>query len=85
MTEHLAELRDVHVHYPVRGGMPWGNKPPAVRAVDGVSLHLDRGEVLGLVGESGSGKSTTGRALLRLEPATSGTVRFDGADITHWS
>jgi oligopeptide/dipeptide ABC transporter ATP-binding protein len=85
MTEHLAELRAVHVHYPVRGGMPWGRQPPPVRAVDGVSLHINRGEVLGLVGESGSGKSTTGRALLRLEPATSGTVCFDGADITHWS
>jgi oligopeptide transport system ATP-binding protein len=54
-----------------------------VKAVDGVSLTIERGETLGLVGESGCGKSTVGRALLRLYEPTGGTIRFDGADITH--
>ena len=54
-----------------------------VKAVDGVSLTIERGETLGLVGESGCGKSTVGRALLRLYEPTGGTIRFDGTDITH--
>ena len=54
-----------------------------VKAVDGVSLTIERGETLGLVGESGCGKSTVGRALLRLYEPTDGTISFDGTDITH--
>jgi oligopeptide/dipeptide ABC transporter ATP-binding protein len=64
-------------HFPVRRGL-FGRDAGAVRAVDGVSLAIRRGETLGLVGESGSGKSTTGRLLLRLVPATAGRVEFDG-------
>jgi oligopeptide/dipeptide ABC transporter ATP-binding protein len=73
----LVELEDVDVHFPVprhRGG-------GVVRAVDGVSLAIERGETLGLVGESGCGKSTTGLALLRLVEPTAGRVRFDGIDV----
>jgi peptide/nickel transport system ATP-binding protein len=79
MTHPLVEVSDLRVHFPVKGPLgPTG----AVRAVDGVSLAMTRGETLGLVGESGCGKSTLGRALLRLHPLTGGTIRFDGVDIT---
>ncbi len=71
----LAEAIGVTKHYAAGSGA-------VVRAVDGVSLAVLRGETLGLVGELGSGKSTLGRCLLRLQTVTAGTVRFDGADIT---
>lgn len=78
----LVEVSDLRVHFAGRGGGMFGRQPGIVRAVDGVSLTLGRGETLGLVGESGCGKSTLGRALLRLVPTTSGSIRFDGVDIT---
>jgi len=59
-----------------------GRRTPPLRAVDGVSLEIAAGETLGLVGESGSGKSTLGRAILGLTPVASGSVRFEGKDIT---
>ena len=71
----LLAVRDLVVEYPGRAG------GPPVRAVDGVSFDLVRGRTLGLVGESGCGKSTTGRAILRLQPAHSGTVAIGGRDI----
>ncbi len=71
-ADPLLEVRDLHVHFGRRG---------EVRAVDGVSFDLAAGRTLGLVGESGSGKTTVGRAALRLIPATSGTVIFDGTDV----
>jgi oligopeptide/dipeptide ABC transporter ATP-binding protein len=74
----LLEVSDLVKHYPAGRGR-------VVRAVDGVSLSIGKGEVLGLVGESGSGKSTVGRCVLRLTEPTAGTVRLAGRDITHLS
>ena len=76
----LLEVRNLVKHFPVRGG-PFGRARAQVRAVDGVSFDLWRGETLGLVGESGCGKSTTGRTLLRLIEPTAGEVRYDGQDV----
>jgi peptide/nickel transport system ATP-binding protein len=77
MSAHLLEVNDLKKHYAVRAG-GFMSKPAAVRAVDGVSFTLDRGETLSLVGESGCGKSTVGRAILRLVDVTSGQVVLDG-------
>jgi oligopeptide transport system ATP-binding protein len=69
------------MHFPLTHGILFQRKVGAVRAVDGVSFDIHRGETLGLVGESGCGKSTTGRALLQLHKPTSGSVRFEGQDL----
>jgi oligopeptide/dipeptide ABC transporter ATP-binding protein len=78
----LVEVDDLQVHFPTHGGGLRRKPTGAVRAVDGVTFSIRRGETLGLVGESGCGKSTTGLALLRLVDPTGGTVRFDGTDVT---
>ena len=78
----LLEVSCLRVHFAGRGGGLFRRRSGIVRAVDGVSLTVGRGETLGLVGESGCGKSTLGRALLRLVPTTSGSICFDGVDIT---
>ena len=77
----LVEVRDLVKFFPIRGGV-LQRTVANVQAVDGVSFDIFRGETLGLVGESGCGKTTVGRVLLRLIEPTSGTIRFDGTDIT---
>jgi oligopeptide transport system ATP-binding protein len=78
--EVLLEVRDLVKHFTVAGGL-FGGRAGTVRAVDGVSFTLRRGETLGLVGESGCGKTTTGRCILQLERPTSGQVIFEGRDL----
>ena len=81
MSDRLVEVRDLRVHFPVRSGV-FSRVTGQVKAVDGLSFDVMRGETLGLVGESGCGKTTTGRALLRLVEPTSGSVRFEGQEVT---
>lgn len=77
----LVEVQDLKKHFPIRGGIP-SRVVGSVKAVDGVSFAIKKGEVLGLVGESGSGKTTVGRTLLRLIEPTGGRILFGGEDIT---
>lgn len=84
----VVDVRDLSVHFGLRGGTLarlFGRSAGTVKAVDGVTLELRRGEVVGLVGESGSGKSTFGRALLGLVPATEGSILFQGDDVAEMS
>jgi peptide/nickel transport system ATP-binding protein/oligopeptide transport system ATP-binding protein len=78
--EPLMQVRDLVKHFPIRKGL-LQKQVGAVRAVDGVSFDVLRGETLGLVGESGCGKSTTARLILRLMDPTSGSIKFDGEEI----
>jgi oligopeptide transport system ATP-binding protein len=77
----LVEVEDLKVWFPITEGIVFERHVGDVRAVDGVSFRLKRGETLGLVGESGCGKSTTGRAMIRLYKPTAGAIRFEGVDI----
>ncbi|WMT90856.1 ABC transporter ATP-binding protein [Pelagibacterium sp. H642] len=77
----LLRIENLSKLYPVKAG-PFSRSRETVKAVQDFSLDIGRGEVIGLVGESGSGKTTLGRSILRLIEPTSGTVRFDGVDIT---
>jgi oligopeptide/dipeptide ABC transporter ATP-binding protein len=79
--EPILSVRGLEKHFPIKGGGLIRRTVGAVRAVDGLDLELYPGEVLGLVGESGCGKSTTGRAILNLQPATGGSVVFQGREI----
>lgn len=78
----IMKADDLRVHFPVRSGL-FLRQTGAVKAVDGVSLELAGGETLGLVGESGCGKSTLGKALVRLLKPTSGSIHFEGRDMSH--
>ena len=77
----LLEVRNLVKHYPVTEGFVFSRTVGQVKAVDGVSLRVAKGETLGLVGESGCGKTTTGRCVLQLERPTSGEVIFDGVHL----
>jgi oligopeptide transport system ATP-binding protein len=77
----VLEVKDLVKHYPLMGGTIVRRRVGDVHAVCGVSFSLFEGETLGLVGESGCGKTTTGRTILQLQPATSGTVKFKGEDL----
>jgi oligopeptide transport system ATP-binding protein len=79
----LVEVQDLKKHFPVTRGLILQRRVGFVRAVDGVSFTIQRGETLGMVGESGCGKTTVGRTMLGLYPATSGKVVIDGNDILH--
>ena len=78
----LLELQDLKVYFPIKSGIELDRHVGDIKAVDGVSLEIRRGETLGLVGESGCGKSTVGRTILRLYKPTEGRIVFDGIDIT---
>ena len=80
MADVILKADNLYKHYPIKGGV-LRTTTGHVKAVDGVSFELQRGETLGIVGESGCGKSTLGRVLMRLEEPTSGTVNFDGVDM----
>ena len=78
----LLDVKDLVMHFPLTQGIIFQRKVGAVRAVDGISFQIRRGETLGLVGESGCGKSTTGRAILQLYKPTAGLVNFEGQELT---
>jgi oligopeptide transport system ATP-binding protein len=85
MTENLLEVTDLVKHFPIKQGIVIDREVDQVRAVDGISLSIERGKTLGLVGESGSGKSTACRAILQLIKPTSGSVKFEGQEIAGYS
>lgn len=85
MSEYLLEVDNLQTHFPVKKGVLFERRVGAVKAVDGVSLKLARGDILGLVGESGCGKSTLARSILRLVPPTNGTVVMNGRNLDNLS
>jgi oligopeptide transport system ATP-binding protein len=84
MTENgtILQVKDLKMHFPITQGIIIQRKVGAIKAVDGVTFDIIRGETLGLVGESGCGKSTTGRAILQLYEPTAGEVYFEGQSLT---
>jgi ABC-type oligopeptide transport system ATPase subunit len=82
-SEPLMEVKDLEKHFPLSRGVVVRRKVGAVKAVDGVSFAVMKGETLGIVGETGCGKSTTARLMMRLLEPTAGSVLFEGTDISH--
>ncbi|MFB7950343.1 ABC transporter ATP-binding protein [Kitasatospora phosalacinea] len=85
MAEPILEVRDLVKHYPLTQGVLFKKQVGAVKAVDGISFTLHKGETLGIVGESGCGKSTLAKVLMNLERATAGQVLYKGEDISRLS
>ncbi|MBP6216951.1 MAG: dipeptide ABC transporter ATP-binding protein [Oligoflexales bacterium] len=83
MEELILKTENLKTHFPIYKGLIFRKKKAIVRAVDGVSINLERGRTLGLVGESGCGKSTLGRSLIRLYDPSAGKIELLGKDITH--
>jgi peptide/nickel transport system ATP-binding protein len=81
--DEVLRVEELQVHFPLRKGVLIQRQIGTIKAVDGVSFALQRGDTLGLVGESGCGKSTTGLAILRMLEPTAGRIVFEGRDITH--
>ena len=79
----LLEVFDLKKHFPVTKGLLFSKTTGYLKAVDGISFHIERGKTLGIVGESGCGKSTTAKLLLMLEEPTEGRILFEGEDIHH--
>src|ERR1700748_454942 len=82
MAEELLAVENLQKHFPVTRGIIFQREVARVRAVDGVSFTIRKGETLGVVGESGCGKSTMARCVMRLLDSTGGKITFDGQDIT---
>ena len=82
MSEKILQLHDLKMHFHKYRGILSQKEVEKVRAVDGVSLSIRKGETIGIVGESGCGKSTLGRCIMRLYNPTAGTIILDGKDIT---
>ncbi len=78
----FLELQDLKTHFPVLGGGLLSKSTETIKAVDGVDLSIEQGEILGLVGESGCGKSTLSRTVMQLQPATGGKVTLAGEELT---
>ena len=80
-NETLLEVEDLQMYFPVTSGIVFQKKVADVKAVDGVSFTLKKGETLGLVGESGCGKTTAGRTILQLYKPTAGSIKFNGTEL----
>ena len=80
-NEPIIEVKGLKMYFPISEGVVFSRKVAEVKAVDGISFHIRKGETFGLVGESGCGKTTTGRCILQLEQATEGQIFFEGVNI----
>jgi len=80
-SKTLLDVRDLKMHFPLTSGVILQRVVGYVRAVDGISFTIERGQTLGLVGESGSGKTTIGRTIVRLYKPTAGQILFDDVDL----